>query len=290
MMAEPAALAIDSLRTERVRSALAMIGHRHRHCDRGPGRLGSGQCAQPGCAAVPRPRHRQRVRLPFDRRSVCHAEREARRDAGRSSSPTSATSNGWDRHPRRRRPGDRADRGERRRCSSRGPRGNESDTVLVEGASPALFDIIGAEFASGQPFTELENREGARVAVVGANLARALFGNASPIGQTLTLAGDTLHRRRRAGETPRRFLRREPAGQRAQPAGAAPFATVRRSGTRGALSARETRPARGLLPAGGSNPAAAAAAAVNGRERFHALNRQTDHRDLRRRSAPASVS
>ena len=29
------------------------------------------------------------------------------------------------------------------------------------------------------------------MAVVGANLARALFGNASPLGQTLTLAGDT---------------------------------------------------------------------------------------------------
>ena len=70
-------------------------------------------------------------------------------------------------------------------------RGNESDTVLVEGASPALFDIIGAEFTSGRPFTEVENREGAQVAVVGANLARALFGNASPLGQRLTLAGDT---------------------------------------------------------------------------------------------------
>ena len=70
-------------------------------------------------------------------------------------------------------------------------RGNESDTVLVEGASPALFDIIGAEFAAGRPFTELEDREGAHVAVVGANLAKALFGSASPLGQTLTLAGDT---------------------------------------------------------------------------------------------------
>ena len=69
--------------------------------------------------------------------------------------------------------------------------GNESDTVLVEGVSPALFDIIGAEFGRGRPFTELEDREGARVAVVGANLARALFGSASPLGQTLTLAGDT---------------------------------------------------------------------------------------------------
>jgi putative ABC transport system permease protein len=69
--------------------------------------------------------------------------------------------------------------------------GNESDTVLVEGASPPLFDVIGADFASGRPFTELEDREGARVAVVGANLARALYGNATPIGKTLTLAGDS---------------------------------------------------------------------------------------------------
>ena len=67
----------------------------------------------------------------------------------------------------------------------------ESDTVLVEGASSALFDIIGAEFARGRPFTALEDREGARVAVVGASLSRALFGNASPIGRTLTLAGET---------------------------------------------------------------------------------------------------
>jgi putative ABC transport system permease protein len=69
--------------------------------------------------------------------------------------------------------------------------GNESDTVLVEGVTASLFDIIGADFARGRPFTDLEDREGARVAVVGANLARALFGTASPIGRTLTLAGDT---------------------------------------------------------------------------------------------------
>jgi putative ABC transport system permease protein len=68
--------------------------------------------------------------------------------------------------------------------------GNESDTVLVEGASPNLFTIIGAEFASGRPFTELEDRAGARVAVVGASLARALFGSDSPLGRTLTLAGE----------------------------------------------------------------------------------------------------
>lgn len=69
--------------------------------------------------------------------------------------------------------------------------GNENDTVLVEGASPELFDIIGAEFARGRPFTELEQRRGAQVAVVGASLARSLFGSASAVGRTLTLAGDT---------------------------------------------------------------------------------------------------
>ena len=30
----------------------------------------------------------------------------------------------------------------------------ESDTVLVEGASPNLYDVIGAEFAAGRPFTD----------------------------------------------------------------------------------------------------------------------------------------
>lgn len=68
---------------------------------------------------------------------------------------------------------------------------NESDTVLVEGATPALFDITGAEFARGRPFTALEDRQGAKVAVIGASLSMALFGNQSPIGQTLGLGGET---------------------------------------------------------------------------------------------------
>lgn len=68
--------------------------------------------------------------------------------------------------------------------------GYESDTVLVEGTSPALFDITGAEFARGRPFTALEDREAARVAVLGSGLARVLFGPESAIGRRVILTGD----------------------------------------------------------------------------------------------------
>lgn len=67
---------------------------------------------------------------------------------------------------------------------------NESDTVLVEGASANYFDVVGAEFASGRPFTEVEDRSGARVAILGANTARALFRGNNPIGASITLAGE----------------------------------------------------------------------------------------------------
>ncbi len=68
---------------------------------------------------------------------------------------------------------------------------NESDTVLVEGVTPTFFGIVGAEFSRGRPFTDVENRQAARVAVIGANLSQALFGSASSIGRTLTLAGES---------------------------------------------------------------------------------------------------
>ena len=69
--------------------------------------------------------------------------------------------------------------------------GNESDTVLVEGVSPTFFDIVGAELDRGRPFTELEDRQGAKVTVIGSSLAQALFGADNPLGKTITLAGDT---------------------------------------------------------------------------------------------------
>jgi ABC-type antimicrobial peptide transport system permease subunit len=36
--------------------------------------------------------------------------------------------------------------------------GVESDSVLVEGASASFFDVVGAEFTAGRPFTDLEDR------------------------------------------------------------------------------------------------------------------------------------
>lgn len=68
---------------------------------------------------------------------------------------------------------------------------SESDTVLVEGASANFFEIVGADFSRGRPFTDLEDRAGARVAIIGASLARALFGSQSALGRSLTLAGET---------------------------------------------------------------------------------------------------
>lgn len=67
---------------------------------------------------------------------------------------------------------------------------NESDTVLVEGVSPNYFDVAGAEFRTGRPFTETESRVRAQVAVIGANLSRALFGPDGGTGKSLLLGGD----------------------------------------------------------------------------------------------------
>jgi putative ABC transport system permease protein len=68
--------------------------------------------------------------------------------------------------------------------------GNESDTVLIEGASSNYFDVTDTPFASGRPFTDTEGRVGAPVVVLGANIAEALFGVTEPVGQSLLLGGD----------------------------------------------------------------------------------------------------
>ena len=69
--------------------------------------------------------------------------------------------------------------------------GSESDKVFVEGVSLDYFDVVGAEFAEGRPFTGIESRAGARVAVLGTNVARALFGSGPALGRTMVLGGET---------------------------------------------------------------------------------------------------
>ncbi len=69
-----------------------------------------------------------------------------------------------------------------------------SDSALIEGATASFFDVVGAEFEAGRPFTDLEERARARVAVLGANLVQALFGQqgaATAMGQPIVLAGET---------------------------------------------------------------------------------------------------
>ncbi len=67
----------------------------------------------------------------------------------------------------------------------------ESDRVLLEGVSWNFHDVVSADLSAGRPFTELEDRVGARVAVIGANVARALYGSAPPVGRELRVGGVT---------------------------------------------------------------------------------------------------
>jgi putative ABC transport system permease protein len=68
--------------------------------------------------------------------------------------------------------------------------GNESDSVLLEGVSSNFFDVTGAEFAAGRPFSDAENRVVAPVAVIGANVASALFGPGDAVGKPFLLGGE----------------------------------------------------------------------------------------------------
>jgi len=67
----------------------------------------------------------------------------------------------------------------------------ESDRVFVEGVSWPYFDVVDSEFEQGRPFSELEARAGARVVVLGANVAKALFGERPAVGLRLTLGGES---------------------------------------------------------------------------------------------------
>ena len=68
--------------------------------------------------------------------------------------------------------------------------GNQLDTVLIEGVSSNFFEVVGASFNRGRPFTPTEARARGQVAVIGANVSRALFGPEGGLGKSFLLGGD----------------------------------------------------------------------------------------------------
>jgi len=68
-------------------------------------------------------------------------------------------------------------------------RGYESDTITVTGQTPNMADISPRDYKTGRPFTAEEDQRGAHVAVIGANVADALFPTGDPIGGSMMMDG-----------------------------------------------------------------------------------------------------
>lgn len=60
-------------------------------------------------------------------------------------------------------------------------------STTVSGAEPEMFDIRGIRAASGRLYTALEERNMARVAVLGPTAAKNLFGEDDPVGRTVQI-------------------------------------------------------------------------------------------------------
>ncbi len=67
--------------------------------------------------------------------------------------------------------------------------GFESDQVNMVGMSASGFITQPRNFLSGRPYTEEEDRRGARVCVMGPKLAEALFPSGGAVGQQVNVAG-----------------------------------------------------------------------------------------------------
>ena len=67
--------------------------------------------------------------------------------------------------------------------------GFESDNLTVVGATPSIYDITPRAVRQGRIFSESEDRRAARVIVLGANLADALFPAKDAVGRTAIIDG-----------------------------------------------------------------------------------------------------
>ncbi|MFB3827173.1 MAG: ABC transporter permease [Bryobacteraceae bacterium] len=72
-------------------------------------------------------------------------------------------------------------------------RGFESDVISVTGYSPNMFELSPRDLAAGRVFTPEEDSRGSRVAVIGYNLAEALFPGGNAVGQPVLVDGAEFH-------------------------------------------------------------------------------------------------
>ncbi|HEX6463418.1 MAG TPA: ABC transporter permease [Vicinamibacterales bacterium] len=89
--------------------------------------------------------------------------------------------------------------------AERGPLGSRNEPQMLQGGgrtidaqtdwvSPGFFDTIGVPRLSGRDFTTDDRPGSPYVAIVSRSLARALFDDENPIGRTVQLPNDRLHR------------------------------------------------------------------------------------------------
>jgi putative ABC transport system permease protein len=76
---------------------------------------------------------------------------------------------------------------ENRVTTAVGWRERQRQNVEVRGVTATGLDILGLRPRTGRTFLEAELQYGSRVAVVGADVARQLFGAASPLGQAIQI-------------------------------------------------------------------------------------------------------
>jgi putative ABC transport system permease protein len=65
--------------------------------------------------------------------------------------------------------------------------GSENTNAQVTGVTPEYMPVNNMKIASGALFSEQDYQRGAKVAVLGSNVAETLFGSASPIGQQMRM-------------------------------------------------------------------------------------------------------
>jgi putative ABC transport system permease protein len=69
--------------------------------------------------------------------------------------------------------------------------GGANKNTTITGTTPAYFSVNNMKLAAGSAFTDIDVRTASNVAVVGATVAKELFGDEPPTGQTLRIQRQT---------------------------------------------------------------------------------------------------